>query len=133
MRARSGKAGGRPRATAATNAPADDPDAIRAGIEQTRSELDMRELADRADVKTRAKERLAEVEGQTAQVTDRATGAAQVAAARAKDTGQHATGRLRRPAPYAGAVAGLAAAVAAVVLVRRRQAAQARNRRWWSR
>jgi hypothetical protein len=135
-----GKSAGRTATTAgpaaATPPPVDDPDVIRAAIAQTRAELgdSVQELADRADVKTHAREKVAEVKDRAAQVTDRATDTAQLAAQRATDTVRQAAGRVpRRPTPYAGVVAGLAAVSATVMLVRRRRAAKAGARRWWSR
>ncbi|MGI5150146.1 DUF3618 domain-containing protein [Plantactinospora sp. CA-294935] len=129
--------------------PTDDPDLIRADIAQTRAELGdtVEHLAARADVKTRAKEKVAEVRGQAGQVKDRATDTAQVAVVRAKDAAQVTAVRAReatrrsvgkarqRPAPYVGVLAGLATALAAVLLVRRRRASKpgARLRRWRSR
>ncbi|MGX7672553.1 DUF3618 domain-containing protein [Plantactinospora sp. DSM 117369] len=138
--------------TTATGVPAvpptDDPDVIRADIAQTRAELGdtVEHLAERADVKTRAKEKVAEVKGQAGQVKDRAADTAQAAAAGAKDAVQvtavrakeatrRTVGKARqRPAQYVGVLAGLVTALAAVLLVRRRRAAKgARLRRWWSR
>jgi ElaB/YqjD/DUF883 family membrane-anchored ribosome-binding protein len=143
------KAGGRTGSTSTTTAatapppPADDPDAIRADIEQTRAELgdSVQALAGRADVKSRAKEKVAEVKDEATQVVkeqaahakDHAKDTAQAAALRAKGTAQQtATKARQRPVPYVGALAALGAAITAVVLVRRRQA-RARAGRWWSR
>jgi hypothetical protein len=157
MSKNTGKSAGRTSTPAgpadATPPPVDDPDAIRADIAQTRAELgdSVQELADRADVKARAREKVAEVKDRAdvkararekvaevkdraAQVTDRATDTAQLAAERATQPARQVAGRLgQRPAPYAGVVAGLAAVAGTVALVRRRRAAKARARRWWSR
>jgi Protein of unknown function (DUF3618) len=144
--------------------PARDAEAIRTDIEQTRADLgdSLQELAYRADVTTRTKQKITEVRGRAVQVIDRATHPAQLAAVRAKDTAKQAATKARqvtaratppaqvaavrakdtakqaamnvrqRPAPFAGVVAGLAAAVAAVMLLRRPRAAKARTRGWWS-
>jgi ElaB/YqjD/DUF883 family membrane-anchored ribosome-binding protein len=135
-----GKSTGRthtpPGPAGATPPPVDDPDAIRADIAQTRAELgdSVQELADRADVKARAREKVAEVKDRAAQATDVAKDTAQVAAERATQPARQVAGQVRRrPAPYAGVVAGLAAVAGTVALVRRRRAAKARARRWWSR
>jgi ElaB/YqjD/DUF883 family membrane-anchored ribosome-binding protein len=137
---------GRTDSTAATTPPpADDPDAIRTDIEETREELgdNVQKLVGRANVKARAKDKVTEVKDhaaqlvkqQATQVKEHAKETTKVAAVRAKGTAQQtATKVRRRPAPYAGMGAVLAAAGGTVVLVRRRRAAMAaaRARRWWS-
>jgi hypothetical protein len=101
--------------------PADDTDAIRADIAETRAELGdtVEALAAKADVKARAKAR--------------AKDTAQAATERAKDTAEQVGETVRRrPAPLAGALAAVAAAIGAVVMVRRRRAAKTQARkRWW--
>ncbi|MFY1691251.1 DUF3618 domain-containing protein [Plantactinospora sp. WMMB782] len=134
---------------------ADGPDAIRADIARTRAELGgtVQQLARRADVKTRAREKAAEVRGRAVRWRDRTATTAQVATVRARHLGRlgterateatrrgadrateatrRAVGEVRqRPVPYAGALAGLAAAGAAALLVRRHRAARARSRGW---
>ncbi|MDW5322331.1 hypothetical protein [Plantactinospora sp. KLBMP9567] len=73
----------------------------------------------------------------TAQVAVvRAKDAAQVTAVRAREAARRSVRKARqRPAPYVGALAGLATALAAVLLVRHRRATKpgARLRRWRSR
>ncbi|AVT38415.1 DUF3618 domain-containing protein [Plantactinospora sp. BB1] len=114
------------------------PEAIRADIARTRAELGdtVQHLAERADVKTRAKEKVAEVKDQAGQVRDLAAETAQVAVVRAGEVGRRAATRARqRPAPYVGVLFGLAAAVLTVVLLRRRGTIGhgARSRRWRAR
>jgi ElaB/YqjD/DUF883 family membrane-anchored ribosome-binding protein len=117
----------------AATPPTENPDAIRADIETTRAELgdSVEALAAKADVKSRAKETVAAAK-------DRAKDTAQVATERAKGTAQQVGETVRqRPAPVAGALAAVAAAVGAVLMIRRRRAAKARavdrTRRRWSR
>ena len=103
--------------------PSDDPDAIRADIERTRSQLgdSVEALAAKADVKARAQQRLAGAK-------DQARRAAQTAGKRAKATAQQTGQTVRqRPAPTAGVLAAVAAAVGAVIWGRRRRAVKTRT------
>ena len=105
-----------------TPPPTDDPEAIRADIERTRSQLgnSVEALAAKADVKARAQQRLAGAK-------HRARHAAQNAGERAKATAQQTGQTVRqRPAPIAGILAAVAAAAGAVFLGRRRRAAKTR-------
>ncbi|MDG4786066.1 DUF3618 domain-containing protein [Micromonospora sp. WMMD1102] len=122
----------------------DEPDAIRADIARTRAELGgtVQQLARRADVKTRAREKAAEVRGRAVRWRDRTAATAQVATVRARHLGRIGSGRAteatrravtevrQRPVPYAGALAGLAAAGTAALLVRRHRAARTRTGGW---
>jgi ElaB/YqjD/DUF883 family membrane-anchored ribosome-binding protein len=117
--------------------PSDDPDAIRADIERTREELgdSVEALAAKADVKARAQDKLAEArerarraaQDATKRAKERVRHAAQDATERAKATAQQAGETVRqRPAPTAGVLAAVAAAVAAVVTTHRWRAAKVR-------
>jgi Protein of unknown function (DUF3618) len=96
--------------------PSNDPDAIRADIEVTRAQLgdSVEALAAKADVKARVKEKVAEEK-------ERAREVVEAAGEQVKDA---ADAVRRRPAPVAGVLAALAAAVGAVVMFRRRRAAK---------
>src|SRR5688572_14990463 len=104
---------------------------IRADIVRTRAELgdSVEALAAKADVKTRARERVTAVKDRAAQGAQTAKAQAAVAARQVGTTVR------RRPKPVAAGLAGIVAAVAAVVVLRRRRAANARvtRRRWLGR
>jgi ElaB/YqjD/DUF883 family membrane-anchored ribosome-binding protein len=111
---------------AAATPPPGNADAIRADIATTRAELgdSVEALAAKADVKDRAKKTVAAAK-------DRAGDTAQVATERAKDTARQVGETVRRrPAPLAGVLAAVAAAIGAVVVIRQRRAAQTQARTW---
>ena len=89
----------------------DDPAALRADIEQTRQELgdSVQELAERADVKARAKEKAAEVKA-----------SAQETAAAVR----------RQPGRVAGVAAGFAVVFGGIAFLRRRRTKAKHRRRW---
>jgi ElaB/YqjD/DUF883 family membrane-anchored ribosome-binding protein len=119
-----------------------DPEVIRADIAQTRAELgdSVEALADKADVKARAKRGVKTAKDRATQkvaaAKDRTKETAEVATERAKETAEQVGETVRRrPATVAAALAGVAAAIGSVVFIKRRRAAKARTavRRWRSR
>ena len=115
----------------------EDPDRIRAQIEQTREQMEgtVDALGHKADVKARAKESVeqtkAKVRAQAAEVTGAVIGAAHAASGRVRDTAAHATtlgpaqngaARVRRnPIPFAAVLVGVVAAVGVILIVRGRR------------
>jgi ElaB/YqjD/DUF883 family membrane-anchored ribosome-binding protein len=116
--------------TEPTPAPASgDTDAIRTDIERTREDLGdtVSALADKADVKSRAKGAVADAKDR---VQETAHAATEQAAAKASEVTETVR---RRPTPIAAAASGLLAAVGTVLFVRRRRAKARARKHWWQR